>query len=86
MNKEVKIQVLRKLDYKEVPIYIRRIDTIFEFLIWYEGELYNQYFNIQPSKIRGATVLLADYSKKELDNTLKFVYMAATKTIDELKK
>ena len=86
MNKDVKIKILRKLDYKKVPILIRKIDTIFEFIFYYKGEYYNQYFNIQPTKIRGTIALLADYSKKELDNTLKFVYMAATNTIDELQK
>jgi len=86
MNKEVKIQVLKKIDYKDVPIYIRKIDTIFEYLIIFKGELFSQYFNIQPTKIRGAIALLEDYSEKELENTLKFIYISATKTIDELKK
>ena len=85
ITKDTKIEVLRKVDYKGVPIYIRRIDTIFEYLIIFKGELHNEYFNIQPSKIRGASALLKDYSKKELENIVKMIHFAAYKTIDLLQ-
>ena len=76
----MKIEVLRKIDYKGCPIYIRRLDTIFEYLIIHKGQLYSEYFDIEPSKFRKG------YSKKQFDNIIKMVYFAAYKTIDELLK
>ena len=80
----MKIEVLKKIEHKGCPIYIRRLDTLFEYLIIYKGELFSEYFDIKPSKIRSSP-LLKDYSKKELDNIVKMVYFAAYKTIDKLK-
>lgn len=81
----MRIEVIKKFDYKGCPIYIRRMDTLFEYLVIYKGELYEEYFDIKPSKIRQSP-LLKDYSKKQLDNIVKMVYFAAYKTIDKLKK
>ena len=75
----IKIEVLKKLEHKGCPIYIRRLDTLFEYLIIYKGELYEEYFDIKPKWPR------KDYSKKQLDNIVKLVYFSAYKTIDKLK-
>jgi len=81
----MKIEVIKKIEYKGCPIYIRKIGKLFEYLVIYKGELYEEYFDIKPSKIRSSP-LLKDYSKKQLDNIVKMVYFAAYKTIDKLKK
>lgn len=81
----MKIEVIRKLDYKGCPIYIRKMGQLFEYLVIYKNELYEEYFDIPPSKIREGFPLLKDYSRKEIDNIVKIVYFAAYKTIDKLK-
>ena len=74
----MKIEIIRKIDYKSCPIYIRKIGTIFEYLIIFQNQLYSEYFDIQPKKNK-------DYTKKQLDSIVKLVYFAAYKTIDKLK-
>ncbi len=74
----MKIEVIRKIDYKGCPIYIRRIDKIFEYLVIYKGELFSQYFDIKPSWPR------SDYTKKQLQGIIKLVLVASYSTIDKL--
>jgi len=76
----MKIEVIKKLEYKECPIYIRKIDKLFEYLIIYKKDLYSQYFNIRPKWYR------RHHSKEQLQNIVKLVLIASHKTIDELKK
>ena len=71
------IQVIRQIDYKGVPIYIRKIGTIFEYLVIFENKLYNEYFDITLEEGK-------DYTKKQLESIVKMVYFAAYKTIDTL--
>ena len=80
----MKIEIIKKLDYKGCPIYIRRMGSLFEYIVIYKNELYEEYFDIKPSKIREKSPLLKDYSKKQIDNIVKMVYFAAYKTIDKL--
>ena len=72
------IKVIRQIDYKGIPIYIRKIDVIFEYLVIYENKLHEEYFVIEPEK--GQT----EYTKKQLEEIVKLVYFAAYKTIDAL--
>lgn len=76
----MKIEVLKKIDHKGHPIYIRKIAHLFEYLIVYKGELYSNYFNIKPSWYR------RHYTEKQLESIVKLVLMTACKVIDALKK
>jgi len=75
-----KIKVIKVLKYKDCPVYIRALDIRFEFLVIYKNKLYSQYFVIKPKWFR------VKYTKGQLENIVKLVYIAACKTIDELKK
>ena len=76
----MKIEVLKKIDHKGCPIYIRKLDTLFEYLIIYKGELYSNYFDITPTH-EGQ-----QYSEKQLEGIVKLVLMTACKVIEELIK
>lgn len=75
----MKIEILKKIDYRGCPIYIRKIGKLFEYLLVYKGEIYSNYFDIKPDWFR-------DYSEKQFKDIVKLVLIAAHKTIDELKK
>lgn len=76
----MKIEVLKRIDHKGCPIYIRKLDTLFEYLIIYKGELYSSYFNIKPSWYR------RHYTEQQIEDIVKLVLMTACKVIDALKK
>lgn len=76
----MKIEVLKKIDYRRNPIYIRRIGNLFEYLIIHKGEIYSNYFDIKPNWFRHR------YSEKQLKDIVKLVLMVSYKTIDGLLK
>ena len=75
-----KIKVVQVLEHKNYPVYIRKLDTRFEFLVFYNNKLYSQYFNIKPSWYRRY------YKKEQLDNIINLVYFSACETIDALER
>lgn len=77
-----KIKVIRKIEYKNVPVYIRGLDSRFEFLVFYNNRLYSEYFDIRPTWAR--KFLKEKYTKEQLDNIVKMVYFSACETIDAL--
>jgi len=79
-----KIKVIKQLKYKNCPVYIRGLDSRFEFLLFYNNRLYSQYVDIKPIWYR--RFLKEKYTEEQLDNIVKLVYISACKTIDELKK
>ena len=80
----MKIEVVKKIDYKGCPIYIRKIGKLFEFLVFYNNELYSQYVDISPVWWR--KFLKEKYTREQLDNIVKLLLISAQKTIDELRK
>lgn len=76
----MKIRVLKKLEHKGCLIYIRNFETIFEYLIVYDGQLYSHYFDIEPTH-KGQ-----HYTEKQLEGIVKLVLMTACKVIEELIK
>ena len=77
------IEVLKRIDYKGCPIYIRQLDTLFEYLLIYNNRLYSQYIEIAPEWYR--RFFRIPYSKKQLDASLKLSISGACATIDKLK-
>ena len=72
------------MDYKGLPIYVRRLDRIFEFLIIHKGNLFSHYLDIKPKWYR--RFFKEEYTKKELENILKASINGAKTTIDKLLK
>jgi len=79
-----KIKVIKEIKYKNCPVYIRGLDTRFEFLLFYNNKLYSHYVDIKPTGVR--KFLKEKYTKEQLDNIVKLLYIVACKTVDELKK
>ena len=80
---------MRVESHKGCPIYIRRLDTRFEYLVIYKNQLYSNYFDMRPSWLR-RIFFAADeeklYTKKHRNDILNLVIKGAHITIDELKK
>lgn len=79
-----KLQIIKKLDHEGVPLFIRRLDTRFEFLVFYNKELYSKYIDVKPSiamKFRKE-----QYTAKQLDDIVKLLFSMACSTIDALVK
>jgi len=77
-----KIQILKKIKYKGIPIYIRRLDTRFEFLLTYNNEIYFHYIDIKPEWHRRFRKEL--YTKKQIHNIIQILYKIAETTIKKL--
>ena len=89
MIKMKKIKVIKALKYKNCPIYIRRLDTRFEYLIIYRRKLYTEYVDIKPVWYRRWLFNDDDeklYNEKQLGNIAGLLYRMACKTIDKIKK
>jgi len=80
----MKIKVLKKIDYKGLPVYIRRIDKLFEYLIIYKGNLFSHYLDIKPSWNR--RFFKEKYTEKQLEDIIKVSIKSAEITIDKLLK
>ena len=76
----IKIQVIKKLEYRKCPIYIRRLDRLFEYIIIYNNQLYSSYIDVRLKWYQ------RDYTKKQLEDIVKLLYFSACQTIDKLKK
>lgn len=74
-----KIEVVRKVDYKGCPIYIRKIGHLFEYIVVYKKQIYSHYYDIKPERFK------KDYTSEQLENIMKLVYHGAYTTIDSLK-
>jgi len=73
------IRVLQKSDYEGYPVYLRMIDgKIFEYLIFFEGELYTGFNVITPEK--GKKKLNED----QIAQCGALIFTGAITTIDQL--
>jgi len=79
-----KIKVIKRLNYKKCPVYIRALDSRFEYLVVYNNQLYSHYINIEPSLLN--RFLKEKYTKEQLDKIVKLLFIMACKTIDGLLK
>ena len=61
----MKIQVLKKLDYRGYAVLVRHFGTIFEYLLVKDGQIYGSYFDIKPRWYR--RFLTKKYSKNEMN-------------------
>ena len=76
---KARIVLLKALPYKEVMVYLRKIDEdIFEYLVPFKGEVWTSYLIITPKK--GCKTL----TKGETNNAAALVFAGATATIDML--
>lgn len=78
----MKIVVLKILKYRGYPIYIRRLDKAFEFLILFKNKIYTENIRVIPHWTR----MFSDepYSIQELIDTTNVMIARACKSIDAL--
>jgi len=79
-----KIKVLQELRYKNCPIYIRQLDTRFEYLLINQWKLYNNYIVIKPLWYRW--ILREKYSEKELKRIIDMLFKSACVSIDKMRE
>jgi len=77
-------QILKKTKYKGCPIYIRRLDKVFEFLVIYKNELYSQYVLLVPGLFK--MFYENPFSEKEVRNTTLILIGQAQDLINKLKE
>lgn len=74
-------QVLQKpIDYEGCPVYIRRMNEMFEYITVIRGEVYTAH--IVARKTIGQRLLFKDYTKKQLSDLTQYMLAMATTTID----
>ena len=77
-------QILKATKHKRCPIYIRRLDKHFEFLIIYKNKLYSDYITVVP---KWHQALKADpFSEKEVKDMTAILIAKARALIDKLKE
>lgn len=78
----MKIEILKVTEYKNIPIVIRRIGNIFEFIFMYKDKFYSKHniFTIPFFRFK------KDYTFIEKQNGAEVVLTQATATIDALLK
>jgi len=82
----MKIETIgKKFEYEGAQYYIRKIDTLFEYLVLYKGELFTGYFNIKPKWWR-RMFLDNPYTDKEEKAALAYTVAAAHTTIETIIK
>jgi len=75
-------QIIKETKYKGCPIYIRRLDKHFEFLIIYKNKIYSDYITVVPKWYQ---VLMADpFSKEEVQNIAAILISKAWDLINKL--
>jgi hypothetical protein len=78
----MKIITLHKGEYEGCPLYIRRVDNLFEYLFIKQGELYTAHMVVSTSfKQR---ILGQDFTKKQIEDIVKVLTNAAETTITYL--
>jgi hypothetical protein len=85
----MKIQTFTPIAYKKCPIYIRRMNTTFEYLTVINNEIYQHHIELKPQMLRRIFYpfgLMHRYSKKQIASTVMHLQKMAEATIDTLAK
>lgn len=77
-------QIVAKTKYKGCPIYIRRLDKRFEFLLIYKNELYSEYILLVPEWLK--VFKENPFSEKEIKDVAIILIGKAQDLITKLKK
>jgi hypothetical protein len=82
----MKIQTFGVERYRDCPIYFRRLETHFEYLVTINGELYTTHISVNPHWITKTCFLLgiekSPYSIQQTKNILKVLRNLAQTTVD----
>ena len=78
----MKIQILRQSKHKSHTIYIRRLDTLFEYLVIYNKKLYSSYIEARPAWYK--KLMNEPYTEDELKNVVGVLITMAQSTINKL--
>jgi len=79
-----KIEILKKIEYKKHPIYIRKIGNMFEYMVIFKNELYSNHIVINRPLL--TEMLNVDYTERQLRDCVALAIKGAKITIDELIK
>ena len=88
----MKITVLRKTEYKGCPVWVMHFSNVFQYFFYYKGELFQNHFFLQPSRLKRVLnflhILPADklFTKDERDEATGVILNGAFTTIDKLQE
>jgi hypothetical protein len=81
----MKIQTFKKGEYKGCPIYVRRMETTFEYITVIKNEVYTFSVDLKP-KFKNDVLCFLGLGQRYLENELKamitYLTKAAEATID----
>lgn len=84
----MQIQVLRKLRYQGITVYVMQFEYCFQYLIPYGADIYQNHIFIRPPiwvRILYRLGLIKNlYSQEQIEEGEKIILSGAIKTIDEL--
>lgn len=82
------IETFKPVTYKGSIVYVRRIQTHFEYLLIFGGQIYTAHLTLKPGLIPLALYLLkikkSRYTDKQLSNAVNYLHKMAETTIDHL--
>jgi len=85
----IKISVLRKMQYEGLSIYVMQFDTTFQYLIPFNGDIYQDHIQLKPSKKNWLMWKLGrrgvPYTADQLDDGEQIILSGAMLTVDKLK-
>ena len=82
------ITVLRRTEYKGCPIYILRFGTVFQYIFYFRGDIYQSHIFMTPNllpRILYFLHLISDsrlYSKDEIEDAEGTILNGALSSID----
>ena len=88
----MKITVLRKTEYKGCPVCIMHFSNVFQYFFFYKGELYENRFYLQTTRVKrilNFLRILPDdklFTKDEQDEAVGVILNGAFTTIDKLQE
>ena len=81
----MRINVLKKMEYRRVPVYIRHFQYVFEYVIIWKKELYTIPHVFRPAWYRRVLPEKYQYTEKQLEEAVILLVAGAQAKIDLLK-
>ena len=78
----MKIQILRQSKHKSHTIYIRRLDTLFEYLVIYNKKLYSSFIEANPLWYR--RFFKEPYTESQIKDIVRVLTTMAHTNINKL--
>lgn len=88
MKTNLRLHVLRKMEYGDTDIYIMQYDTMFQFIFFWDGSIYQDHMFLNPPFLKYAFARLTGkpiFNEKQIEDGEQIILSAAMSTLDKLR-